>query len=83
MTTPTSPPKTSSNNKSSNSYLSPHDRHLCQAPNSPREQMQKGMESCPVKTVISGGAGFALGGVFGLFMASVRLHPLFPPAFPY
>lgn len=33
--------------------------------------MQAGMESCPVKMVISGGAGFALGGVFGLFMASV------------
>lgn len=33
--------------------------------------MQAGMESCPVKTVISGTMGFGLGGVFGLFMASV------------
>ena len=30
------------------------------------------METCPVKTVISGGMGFALGGAFGLFMSSVR-----------
>jgi import inner membrane translocase subunit TIM22 len=34
-------------------------------------QMQTLMESCPAKTVISGTMGFALGGVFGLFMASV------------
>ena len=34
-------------------------------------QMQAAMESCPVKTVISGGMGFALGGMFGLFMSSV------------
>lgn len=33
--------------------------------------MQAGMESCPVKTVIAGTMGFALGGAFGLFMASV------------
>lgn len=33
--------------------------------------MQSAMESCPVKTIISGGMGFALGGAFGLFMASV------------
>jgi import inner membrane translocase subunit TIM22 len=33
--------------------------------------MQMGMESCPAKTVLSGGAGFVLGGVFGLFMASM------------
>ncbi|KAL9098650.1 MAG: hypothetical protein Q9163_005727 [Psora crenata] len=33
--------------------------------------MQAGMESCPVKSVISGGIGFALGGMFGLFMSSV------------
>jgi import inner membrane translocase subunit TIM22 len=31
------------------------------------------MESCPGKTVMSGGMGFVLGGAFGLFMASVRL----------
>ena len=30
------------------------------------------MESCPVKSAISGGMGFALGGAFGLFMSSVR-----------
>lgn len=33
--------------------------------------MQKIMESCPGKTVMSGTMGFALGGAFGLFMASV------------
>ncbi|TGZ77162.1 Tim17-domain-containing protein [Ascodesmis nigricans] len=42
--------------------------------------MQAGMESCPVKLVISGGAGFALGGVFGLFMASMSYDtPLHGP----
>lgn len=30
------------------------------------------MESCPVKLGISGTMGFGLGGVFGLFMASMR-----------
>jgi hypothetical protein len=34
--------------------------------------MTSAMESCPVKTVMAGGMGFALGGAFGLFMASVR-----------
>ena len=34
-------------------------------------QMQGAMESCPFKTVMSGGMGFALGGAFGLFMSSV------------
>lgn len=29
------------------------------------------MESCAAKTVLSGGAGFVLGGVFGTFMSSV------------
>ncbi|KAI8826797.1 mitochondrial import inner membrane translocase subunit tim22 [Fimicolochytrium jonesii] len=29
------------------------------------------MESCPAKVVLSGGAGFALGGAFGMFMSSV------------
>ena len=33
-------------------------------------------ESCPFKTVFSLGAGFVLGGVFGLFS-----EPLFSPAF--
>jgi import inner membrane translocase subunit TIM22 len=36
-------------------------------------QMQALMESCPGKTAVSGVMGFALGGAFGLFMASVRL----------
>lgn len=35
-------------------------------------QMQMLMESCPGKTAVSGVMGFALGGAFGLFMASVR-----------
>ena len=34
-------------------------------------KMQSAMESCPAKSVISGGMGFALGGAFGLFMSSV------------
>lgn len=41
-------------------------------------QMQKLMESCPGKTAVSGVMGFALGGAFGLFMASVCL-PLRSP----
>ncbi|MCJ1424494.1 Mitochondrial import inner membrane translocase subunit tim22 [Sticta canariensis] len=37
------------------------------------------MESCPVKTVMSGTAGFALGGAFGLFMSSMSYDtPLTP-----
>ena len=39
--------------------------------------MQMAMESCPTKTVIAGGMGFALGGMFGLFMSSVRFPSLF------
>ena len=35
-------------------------------------QVQAGMESCAGKTLISGVMGFALGGMFGLFMSSVR-----------
>ncbi|KAJ9629447.1 Mitochondrial import inner membrane translocase subunit tim22 [Taxawa tesnikishii (nom. ined.)] len=34
--------------------------------------MQAAMESCPAKTAISGVMGFGLGGVFGLFMSSMR-----------
>jgi mitochondrial import inner membrane translocase subunit TIM22 len=34
------------------------------------------MESCPGKTVVSGVMGFALGGAFGLFMASVSFHTI-------
>lgn len=35
------------------------------------ESMMKFMTSCPGKSVFAGVTGFALGGVFGLFMASV------------
>lgn len=34
-------------------------------------QMQTAMESCIGKSIMSGAAGFALGGAFGLFMSSV------------
>ncbi|EGE07130.1 mitochondrial import inner membrane translocase subunit tim22 [Trichophyton equinum CBS 127.97] len=34
------------------------------------KMMTSAMESCPVKTVMAGGMGFALGGAFGLFMSS-------------
>ncbi|KAG9244731.1 Tim17/Tim22/Tim23/Pmp24 family-domain-containing protein [Calycina marina] len=36
------------------------------------KQMQAVMESCPGKTAVSGVMGFALGGAFGLFMASMQ-----------
>ena len=39
--------------------------------------MQGAMESCPFKTVLSGGMGFALGGAFGLFMSSVSFSFIF------
>jgi len=35
-------------------------------------QMQAAMESCPGKTAVSGTMGFGLGGLFGLFMSSMR-----------
>lgn len=35
-------------------------------------KMQGLMETCYAKTVMSGVMGFGLGGIFGLFMASVR-----------
>ncbi|CDO93662.1 unnamed protein product [Kluyveromyces dobzhanskii CBS 2104] len=55
---------------------------------SPEEQGERGaqmmvefMTSCPGKTAISGVTGFALGGVFGLFMASMAYDtPLHTPA---
>lgn len=34
-------------------------------------QMTAAMESCAGKTVVSGGMGFVLGGMIGLFMSSV------------
>ncbi|KAK4217083.1 mitochondrial inner membrane translocase subunit Tim17/Tim22/Tim23/peroxisomal protein PMP24 [Rhypophila decipiens] len=40
------------------------------------------MESCFAKTVMSGGAGFALGGVFGIFMASMAYDTPFHTAAP-
>ncbi|ODV88595.1 hypothetical protein CANCADRAFT_3240 [Tortispora caseinolytica NRRL Y-17796] len=33
--------------------------------------MARAMQSCPAKAVMSAGAGFALGGIFGLFMSSM------------
>jgi len=45
-------------------------------------QMQMLMESCPGKTAVSGVMGFALGGAFGLFMASVS-SPSFCIYFPF
>lgn len=35
------------------------------------EAMMNFMQSCPGKSAMAGVTGFALGGVFGLFMASV------------
>ncbi|OAA66977.1 tim22-like protein [Niveomyces insectorum RCEF 264] len=41
-------------------------------PNDPNaKRLQAAMESCFVKAAMGGAAGFALGGVFGMFMASV------------
>ncbi|KAJ3276144.1 Mitochondrial import inner membrane translocase subunit tim22 [Borealophlyctis nickersoniae] len=41
-------------------------------PVAPEQVMMQGiMESCPAKVVMSGAAGFALGGTFGMFMSSV------------
>ncbi|KAK0328697.1 Mitochondrial import inner membrane translocase subunit tim22 [Friedmanniomyces endolithicus] len=34
--------------------------------------MQAAMEACPTKTVIAGTMGFGLGGIFGVFMSSMR-----------
>lgn len=45
-------------------------------------QIMAGMESCAAKSVMSGGAGFALGGMFGLFMSSVRLDHSLPVSMP-
>ncbi|DAA75377.1 TPA_exp: hypothetical protein A8136_1774 [Trichophyton benhamiae CBS 112371] len=43
------------------------------------KMMTSAMESCPVKTVMAGGMGFALGGAFGLFMSSMSYDtPLTP-----
>lgn len=37
------------------------------------DAMMKFMTSCPGKSMFAGVTGFALGGVFGLFMASVSM----------
>ncbi|KAL6930014.1 Mitochondrial import inner membrane translocase subunit tim22 [Hanseniaspora valbyensis] len=63
----------------------PPDRPLSEL--TPEEQGEKGAEmiigmmtSCPGKSAISGVAGFGLGGVFGLFMASMSYDtPLHTP----
>ncbi|KAL2810961.1 Tim17/Tim22/Tim23/Pmp24 family-domain-containing protein [Aspergillus granulosus] len=43
------------------------------------KMMHRAMESCPIKTVISGTMGFGLGGIFGLFMASMSYDSSFTP----
>ncbi|KAF8253020.1 mitochondrial import inner membrane translocase, subunit Tim17/22 [Wilcoxina mikolae CBS 423.85] len=53
--------------RGSNENMSPDDLRQQQI----IKTMQMGMESCPAKTALSGVAGFAIGGVFGLFMASM------------
>jgi hypothetical protein len=41
-------------------------------PSTPEQYaFQEMMQSCPAKTVLSTGAGFAIGGVLGMFMSSV------------
>ena len=40
------------------------------------------MNNCFVKGVMSGVMGFGMGGLFGLFMASVRLPSPFPLSTP-
>ncbi|CAG8288162.1 unnamed protein product [Penicillium salamii] len=43
------------------------------------KMMQRGMESCPIKTAMAGTMGFGLGGAFGLFMASMSYDSTFTP----
>jgi len=51
-------------------------------PNDPNVKwLSNAMESCYAKTAMSGVAGFALGGLFGMFMASVSLPAPFPSLF--
>jgi hypothetical protein len=38
--------------------------------------MENAMQNCFVKSAISGVMGFGMGGLFGLFMASVRINAL-------
>ncbi|KAL9055732.1 MAG: hypothetical protein Q9162_003368 [Coniocarpon cinnabarinum] len=44
--------------------------------------VQAFMESCPAKTAMAGFAGFALGGMFGLFMSSMRYDTPMSSALP-
>lgn len=59
-------------------------RTIATRSNKSTKQMQAAMESCPAKTVLSGTMGFGLGGMFGLFMSSVRsfLHLYSPQPNP-
>lgn len=41
--------------------------------------MSEMQHNCFTKTAMSGVAGFGLGGVFGMFMASVRCLQTYPP----
>lgn len=59
-------------------YTGPQEPEKALAMMSQEEQAEMGakkmvevMQSCPGKTVMSGGSGFFLGGFFGLFMASM------------
>ncbi|KXH67289.1 Tim17/Tim22/Tim23 family protein [Colletotrichum salicis] len=40
------------------------------------------MENCFTKSIMSGVMGFGMGGLFGMFMASVRFDPTSPSFFP-
>ncbi|KAL2135409.1 hypothetical protein VTI74DRAFT_8642 [Chaetomium olivicolor] len=53
-------------------------------PNDPNVKwLTNAMESCYAKTVMSGAAGFALGGLFGMFMASMAYDtPFHTPGMP-
>lgn len=61
-----------------NGYGGGPSRPLSYSEMTPEQQAMAGadaminfMQSCPGKSIMAGGTGFALGGVFGLFMASV------------
>lgn len=45
--------------------------------------MKAAMESCVGKSVMSGVMGFGMGGLFGMFMASVRPPSCYPPLQPF
>jgi hypothetical protein len=40
-------------------------------PSAEQRLIQEAIESCPGKTVLSSAAGFAFGGLFGMFMSSI------------